>query len=142
MIDGANTVCSSPESTDRLLGHRLGPHQPGAAAGRGAERGEEHEPLHAGALGGLDQAPGGDAGQLLDRAAGLVADHRGQVHDRVDAAQRMTEGEMVPEVAEGDLDLNALGPEAAGVADQAAHRGSRSDQAAQQRLVRRFRSRR
>ncbi len=35
----------------RPLGDRLGAHQSGAAAGRGAERREEHEPLHAGALG-------------------------------------------------------------------------------------------
>ena len=104
------------------LGDRLGAHQPRAAARRGAERGEEHEPLHAGALGGPDQPPGGDAGELLDRAGGLVADHRGQVHDRVDAAQRVAERQVVGEVAEGDLHAHPLGAEPPRVAHQAADR--------------------
>ena len=132
MIDGANTVCSSADSDDRPLGDRLGPHQPGAAARRGAQRGEEHEPLHAGALGRLDQPPGGDAGQLLDRAVGLVADHRGQVDDGVDAAQRVAERQVVAEIAERDLDPDALGPQPPRIADQAANRRAGGDQAAQQ----------
>ncbi len=115
------------------LGDRLGAHQPGPAAGRGAERGEEHEPLDAGPLGGLHKPPSGDAGELLDRSPGLITDHRGEVNDRVDAAQRMAEREVVAEIAERDLDLDPLGAEAAWIAHQAADRGADGDQPPQQR---------
>ena len=51
------------------------------------------------------------------------------MHDGVDTAQGMAEGEVITEVAEGDLDLDTLGPQAPGVADQAAHRRARGHQA-------------
>ena len=56
---------------------------------------------------------------------GLVADRRGEVHDRVDAAHRVAERRRVGEVAERDLDPHALGAQPARVADQAAHRARR-----------------
>ncbi len=55
--------------------------------------------------------------------------------DGVDAAQGVAEGQVVGEVAEGDLHVDALDAEAPGVAHEAAHRRSRRDEAAQQRLA-------
>ena len=95
-----------------------------------AERREEHEAPRAGALGGPDQPPGGDAVELLDRSVGLVADHRRQVHDRVDAAQRVAKRQRVAEVAERDLDADPLGAEPPRVAHQAADRRPRRRSAA------------
>ena len=86
------------------LGDRLGPHQSRAAAGGGPEGREEHEPLHTRSLGRLHQSPRGDPGQLLDRAAGLIADHRGEVHDRLDPPQGVPERQVIAEIAERDLD--------------------------------------
>src|SRR5205823_2351868 len=83
------------------------------------ERREEDEPLHARALGGVQQAQRGDPVQLLDRGARLVPDRRGQVHDRVHAPQRVAKRARLRQVAEGDLDPDALGPEAPRIAHEA-----------------------
>ena len=85
--------------------------------------------LDAGALGGPQQAPGGDAVDLLDRGAGLVALGGGQVDDGLDAAQGVPEGGRVAEVAERDLHADALRAQAAGIADEAAHGLAAVDQA-------------
>ena len=65
------------------------------------------------------QAQRGHRVQLLDRAARLVADRGGQVHDGVHAAQRVAERRRVGQVAQRDLDPHALVAEAARVAHQA-----------------------
>ena len=54
----------------------------------------------------------------------------GEVHDGADAAQGVAERRRVGEVAEGDLDAHALGPEPARVAHQAADRRPAGDAAA------------
>jgi hypothetical protein len=97
----------------------------------GAQRAEEHEAAHARGLGGLDHAPRRDAVELLDRAARLVADRGGQMHDGRHAAQRVAKRRRVGEVAQRDLHAHALGPEAARIAHQAAHRDAFRGQAAQ-----------
>ena len=117
----------------RLLGERLGSHQARAVLGARAERREEDEALRAGALRGLHHAPRRDAVELLDRAARLVADGSRQVHDRVDAAQRVAKGGRIGEVAERDLHAHALGAQPPRVANEAAHVGSFGHQAAKQR---------
>ena len=71
--------------------------------------------------------------ELLDRAARLVADRGGQVHDRVHAAHRVAERRRVGQVAERDLHPHALGAQPPRVAHQAAHRAAFGEQAAQQR---------
>ena len=63
---------------------------------------------------------------------GLVAHHRREVDDGVDAAQRMTEREVVAEVAERDLHPDPVGAQPPRIADQAADRRTIVDQAAQQ----------
>ena len=75
----------------------------------------------AGALGRAQQAPGGEAVELLERRARLVALGAGEVHDGAHAAQRVAERGRVGEVADGQLHAHALGPEPARVAHQAAH---------------------
>ena len=117
----------------RALGDGLGPHQPRARARARPEGRDEHEPAHPLPLGGADQPPCRDPGELLDRAGRLVADHRRQVHDGVDASERVPVGEVVGEVAERDLDLDPLVAEAAGIADEAADRGRGGRQPPQQR---------
>ena len=64
-------------------------------------------------LGGAHEPERRDGVELLDRAAGLVADRRGQVHDRVDAAHRVAERRGVAEVAQRDLHAHALRARAA-----------------------------
>jgi hypothetical protein len=89
--------------------------------------------LDAGALRGPDQPPGRDAGQFLDRAVGLIADHRGHVHDGFDTAERVPEGQMIGQISERDLHANPLDAESPRVAHQTAHRDSRRRQPSQQR---------
>ena len=89
--------------------------------------------LDALALGRAQQAPGGDAVDLLDRGVRLVALGGGEVHDGLDAAQRVAEGRRVAEVAERDLHADPLRAQPAGVADEAAHRRPAVDEAPQQR---------
>ena len=57
--------------------------------------------------------------------AGLVAQGRGQVDHDAHAAQGVAERRRVGEVAEGDLHADAVGPEAARVAHEAADRRAR-----------------
>ena len=117
----------------RLLSERLGAEHARAMMGRGVERGEEQEALDPRALRGLHHAPGGDAVELLDRAARLVADRACQVHDRAHAAKRVAKRGRVGEVAERDLNAHALCAQAPGIPHQAAHRRSLCHQPAQQR---------
>ena len=78
-----------------------------------------------GGLGGAQQAPGGDAVDLLDRRLRLVALRGGEVDDGLDAAQGVAEGRRVAEVAERDLHPHALRAEPPRVAHQAADRLAR-----------------
>ena len=128
MIDGAKMIEGTLAVADRLLGERLGPQQPRAALRAGAERAEEDEALDTRAPGRVDEPPGGDPAQLLDRALGLVADRRRQVDHGVDAAQRVAERGRVGEVAERDLHAHAILAEPARIAHQAAQRHLRGDQ--------------
>ena len=86
-----------------------------------AQRAEEDEAIDAGALGGPEQAPGGEAVELLQPGRRLVAPGAREVHDRPHAAQRMAERRRIREVAERDLDAHARRSQAARIADQAAH---------------------
>ena len=110
-----------PGVRDRGRRERLGAvHPRGVVRGR-AERHRPDEVLDPGALGGAQQAPGGDRVQLLQRRSRLVALGGGQVDDRADPAQRMAKGGRVGEVADRELDVHPVRPDPAGVAYQAAH---------------------
>ena len=122
MMLGANTVCAIEESLTASSASALARRKRVRLCALRRERREEHEALDARALGGLDHPPGRDAVELLDRPVGLVADRGGEVHHGADAAQGVAERRRVGQVAEGDLDPNALGAEAARVAHEAANR--------------------
>jgi hypothetical protein len=98
----------------------------------GRQRREEHEPLDARALGGLDHPPRRDRVEFLDRAVRLVADRRGEVDDGPDAAQGVAERRRIGQVAQRDLHADALGPQPARVAHEAAHGLPRGGQTAQE----------
>jgi hypothetical protein len=85
------------------------------------ERGEEHEPLHAAALGRAQQPQRGHRVQLLDRGARLVADGRGQVHHGFDPPQGVPERGRIGQVAERDLHPNPVRAEPPRIPHQAAH---------------------
>jgi hypothetical protein len=108
----------------RLLGHPLGAKEAGALGRARVERAEEDEPPHPGPLGRLQQSHRRQAVQLLDPPRRLVANRRRQVDDGVDAAEalahRMRIGELA-EVPQRDLHVDPPRPQAARVADQAAH---------------------
>ena len=87
----------------------------------------------AGALGGAQQPPGGEAVELLDRRPGLVALGAGEVDDGAHAAQRVAERGRIGEVAGGQLHVHPVGPEAPRVAHQAAHGLAARHQAPQHR---------
>ena len=84
-------------------------------------------------LGGPQQPPGADSVDLLDRRVRLVALGGREVHDGRDAAHGVAEGGGVSEIADRDLDADALGAETARVAHEAAHRLAAGDEATQQR---------
>jgi hypothetical protein len=96
-----------------------------------ADRREEHEPLRAGTLGGAHQPQRGDRVQLLDRRARLVADRRGEVHDRVDPAQRVAKRRRVGQVPQRDLHAHPLGSQPSRIPHEAAHPLPRGDEAPQ-----------
>jgi hypothetical protein len=85
----------------------------------------------AGPLGRPQQAPRREPVELLDARSGLVALGARQVDHRADAAQRVAERRRVREVARRELDAHPLGPEAARIADQAAHGLAAREQAPQ-----------
>ena len=139
MIDGANTVCSSEEAATalsatalaRIRRPRLRVDAPSVE-----KKTKRCTPARSAACTSRQVAT---PDELLDGAVGLVADDRGQVHDGVHVAQRVAEGEVVAEVAERDLHPDAVGPQPARIADQAAHRGAGVDAAAAAAPARRFR---
>jgi len=61
----------------------------------------------------------------------LIANRRGEMHDGVNAAQRVAEGGRIGEVAESDLHAHALSAQAARVAHQAAHLSAFGDETTQ-----------
>ena len=62
----------------------------------------------------------------------LVAVRGGEVDDGARPAQRLAVGARIGQVADRDLDPDALGPQAARIADQAAHRLAARGEAPQQ----------
>ena len=88
----------------------------------GAERHDPDEVARPDALGRAQQPPGGEPVEFLDRRARLIAGAARQVHDDVDAAQRVAPARRVREIADGKLHADALGAEPAWVADQATDR--------------------
>jgi hypothetical protein len=96
-------------------------------------RREEQEAARAGALGRAHEPQRGHRVELLDRGARLVADRGRQVHHSADAAQGVAKRRRVGQVPQRDLHPHALLAEPARVANEAAHRLARGDQAAQQR---------
>jgi hypothetical protein len=99
----------------------------------GVQRREEDEALHARSLGRANQAQRRDRVELLDRRVRLVADRSRQVHDGVNAPERVPERGRVDQVAQRDLDPHALVAEPALVAHQRAHRRALGGEPAQQR---------
>ena len=112
---------ASGEAATASLRQRLGAEEAGALELARPQRGEEDEALHAGPLGGPQQARGRQPVQLLDPCVGLVADRRREVDHGVRSAQRLALQMAVAEarqVAERDLDLDPMTAEPARVADQ------------------------
>jgi len=104
----------------------------GALEVRRAHRGEEDEAPDACPLGGAEQPDRCQAVELLDRPTGLIADSRREVDDGVHAAQRMSHREGIAQVPEGDLHVDSVLPELAGIAHQDPDLHSRVEQGRQQ----------
>src|SRR5581483_4233256 len=109
---------------DGALRERLGAEEAGALDLARAQGAEEHEALDARPLGGAEEARGGEAVQLLDPGAALVADRRGEVDHGVHPPQSLAldvEVAGAPEVPERDLHVHPVAPEPARVANQGPH---------------------
>ena len=134
-IEGANTVVCSAASRTACSASALARNKRVRWWVEAPSVEKNTKRAHPGPLGGLHHAPGGDAVELLDRTAALIADRAGQVDDRVHSPQGIAKRGRVAQIAERDLHPHALRAEPARVAHQAAHRlrGSRSGGAARAR---------